>query len=649
MSAESLNTVSRWRTRPVFLSSTFKDMQAERDYLRNIVMPRLEEELRKRRHHLDWIDLRQGVESGTTTSEEQRELLVLKTCLAEIERSRPFIVVLLGDRYGWVPPAERMEAASREAGLQIGTIGKSVTALEIEFGILKKSQELRRHCFFYLREPLPYEVLPKELRADYSEQFAADDQAAARCKALNELKARLNTDPELKSRIRTYKGDWDTKENRVTSLEAWGEMVFQDLWQELDIETRVFAAAPAPTWKESERATLAEFVEQRSRDFTGRTETISSLLAIAKSPIGEGTSWAVGVTGRPGSGKSALFAELHCKLEADPGVFLLANAAGATIRGASVDSMLRRWIAELATFLEVSDPLPEKATVENVDQAFRSLLGNASMKKRVVVLLDALDQLEPTPRAQFLTWRPEPWPPNAKLIATTVLGTQSGNLAQMAGVSNFELPPLTSGDACSIARRIWQRWHVPWSDDVWQTLNQKQLADKSLAVGNPLWTALACEQLALLDADDFARAEKQFAEEVNPQTRLIRLRHEIAERMPPDVCGIYRWLFEHAERIHGKKLVRSFLVAITLSRHGWRESDLQLLMPRLSDVLDNGLGILPKNLVFDTVMRLGLRRFDPKYTGESRLPIGLNCVFLFRSHVRHLENRPRLQRGKLIP
>jgi hypothetical protein len=82
----------------------------------------------KRRHHLEWIDLRQGVESGAASTEEERELLVLKVCLDEIKRSRPFLIVLLGDRYGWVPPADRMDAAADEAGFSAEVHGRSVTA-----------------------------------------------------------------------------------------------------------------------------------------------------------------------------------------------------------------------------------------------------------------------------------------------------------------------------------------------------------------------------------------------------------------------------------------------------------------------------------------------------------------------------------------
>jgi len=109
-------TSSIWLTRPVFISSTFRDMQAERDYLRHVLFPRLEEELRKGRIQFEAIDLRQGVETADVPDEAAREHLVLKVCLEEIQRIRTFLIVLLGDRYGWVPPEERMAAAVEEAG-----------------------------------------------------------------------------------------------------------------------------------------------------------------------------------------------------------------------------------------------------------------------------------------------------------------------------------------------------------------------------------------------------------------------------------------------------------------------------------------------------------------------------------------------------
>jgi hypothetical protein len=71
------------------------DMQAERDHLRTHVFPELEERLRERRHFLEWVDLRLGVAAGAEADESARELKVLKVCLAEVKRCRPFLIVLL--------------------------------------------------------------------------------------------------------------------------------------------------------------------------------------------------------------------------------------------------------------------------------------------------------------------------------------------------------------------------------------------------------------------------------------------------------------------------------------------------------------------------------------------------------------------------
>src|ERR671939_425863 len=103
-----MSQYSPWRARPLFISSTFTDMHAERDYLQQYVFPELAERLRAHRHHLEVVDLRWGVETASQPQRRAKELLVLKVCFAEIDRSRPFLIGLLGDRYGWIPPAERV-------------------------------------------------------------------------------------------------------------------------------------------------------------------------------------------------------------------------------------------------------------------------------------------------------------------------------------------------------------------------------------------------------------------------------------------------------------------------------------------------------------------------------------------------------------
>ena len=103
----------------IFVSSTFRDMQAERDALRDLVLPRVNEFAEKYGRAVEIIDLRWGVDTTSAESEAEQNEKVLRTCLDEIERSRPFFLALIGDRYGWTPPPKEMEAALQAAAFPL--------------------------------------------------------------------------------------------------------------------------------------------------------------------------------------------------------------------------------------------------------------------------------------------------------------------------------------------------------------------------------------------------------------------------------------------------------------------------------------------------------------------------------------------------
>lgn len=83
----------------VFLSSTFKDMNAERDVLIKNVFPRLREwAYDKLNVRIQEIDLRWGV-----TEEQVKRGQVLDVCLEGIDECKPYFLSILGKRYGWIP------------------------------------------------------------------------------------------------------------------------------------------------------------------------------------------------------------------------------------------------------------------------------------------------------------------------------------------------------------------------------------------------------------------------------------------------------------------------------------------------------------------------------------------------------------------
>jgi len=565
-----------WRSRPVFVTSTFRDMQAERDHLHNHVFPELEERLRERFHNLEPIDLRWGVETVSVDEERSKELLVLKVCLAEIERSRPFLIALIGARYGWVPPEERMSAAAEEAGYQADLSGKSVTALEIEFGVLD-SPEQRRRSRFYFREPLPYAEMHPTTAADFSDEHSPEPGAREAHARLTALKARIER--QMPDRVRRYQATWDPEKQRVAGLEEWGRQILEDLWADLEEETREYALRPVTTWQGQERWILEQFIERQCRDFVGREETIRELLGLATSAAGEGQPWGRCLVGPSGSGKSSVSARI-CRLLGQQDVFVLAHAAGISTRSTQVDSVLRRWTQELAEFLEIPDPAAELTSRDDLQEAFRDLLTRASASRRVVCLLDAMNQFERTPAAMHLTWLPPLWPENARLIATTIPGSESEALGKRPGVEMLSLPLLNEQEAEHIAVAVCRRYHKALHPQVLQALVSRRLPDGTPAAGIPLWLELALEQLLLLDADDFARADREFTG--TPEQRLHALLLDVAGKFPPDVQSLYGHLLQRTEEVYGEKWARTFANLIAVTESGLRESDFEALLPTLT-------------------------------------------------------------------
>jgi tetratricopeptide (TPR) repeat protein len=563
---------SSWRTRPVFVSSTFRDMQAERDHLVRTVFPHVVEQLAKRRARVQSIDLRLGVETTSVADEQHKEHLVLKVCLDEIERSRPFLIALVGDRYGWVPARERMDAVVEERGFETDTAGKSVTALEIEFGVFKNPSQSPR-SFFYLREPLPYHRMDARTRALFSDELATDEGHEDRWRRLGQLKTEIWK--RLGSQCRTYRATWDEKANKVTGLAQFGELVTHDLLNALIAEADELENLAPPS-------ELDEFIERRSERFVGREDTVKRLIDHATSSAEDDTR-VVCIVGVPGSGKSALFAHTYRQLETRRDLWVLPHASGISPTASDVDVVLRGWTRELATRLGIANPVEDSPGGQELEECFRVTLARACAGRRVVILIDALDQLEHSMRGLHVTWLPRLWPSNARLIATTLPGTQVEALRARPGSRVEELRPIDAFEAEAIARGVYERYHRRPNADTIGELLAKKRPDGSPASESPLWIALAAEQLNLLDQDDFVRADLDFAG--TAEQRLSQMVLGEARALPPTVAELYARAFERAERAYGAGLTRATVALIGLSRTGLREQDLLALLPRVARLL----------------------------------------------------------------
>ena len=132
----TLTRTMKWRNYSVFISSTFTDMHSERDYLQMYVFPEINKELKKYSISLRIIDLRWGVDTLGENPESIEEK-VMRVCFDEIDRSRPFFIGLLGNRYGWEPSNSNNTFHQNKGISKAG----SITSMEIEYGFFLKKNK----------------------------------------------------------------------------------------------------------------------------------------------------------------------------------------------------------------------------------------------------------------------------------------------------------------------------------------------------------------------------------------------------------------------------------------------------------------------------------------------------------------------------
>jgi telomerase protein component 1 len=533
-----------WRTVRVFISSTFLDMQAERDHLVRFVFPRLRETLARRRIHLVDIDLRWGV-----TAEQS----ALDLCLDEIDRCRPRFICMLGGRYGWVPP-DRTE---------------SITASEVVYGALdpSKSTDFR---FFYFRDAAATAAIPDADAGDYRE--APDSDAAA---ALEQLKQRVRA---AGVSVVEYACAWDAASRRVVGLERFGAAVHDDLLASVDEEFGPADDQPSDEFAD-ERAAMEAFVETRvERYVVGSRGPLFERLRAHTEGRGDG-GWLL-LVGEPGTGKSALMGRFWrdvIEASGSPGPrgpLVLAHFAGATAASVSARQVLRRFCHELGAANGVDEALPDET--DKLRDLLVTRLKAAGERGLVLLIVDAVNQIEGGGTGAT-NWLPHPLPPGVRGIASLLSGTALDALRERRPpLVEVALEPVSAADATAIIDGFLDRYRKALDASQREALLAKRDA------GRPLYLVTALEELRTLGTYD----------EISARIR----------EMPGDVEALFDWVLARLEgdqgfrdgdhRAIGADLVRSYCSLLAAGRVGMTETELaELAAPggdgQPADVLGN--------------------------------------------------------------
>jgi tetratricopeptide (TPR) repeat protein len=492
-------------------------MQSERDWLVRFVFPRLRQELLQWRIHLVDVDLRWGV-----TSEQD----ALSVCREIVDECRPRFLCVLGGRYGWVPPGKT----------------RSITADEVHYGVLDRGLTSRGFAYFYFRDPSATATMVETVPGEFREpagSYGAD--------ALAELKTAI-VDVGLQPFF--YRAQWDDRSGRLIGLKAFGDRVYADVKQSIAQEFGPMTGEPPDEFTQ-ERAAMEAFIEERIQRFVlgSRQPIWDELWNHAASTGGNGY---LCLTGAAGSGKSAFLGKF-CQdyRTASPQDLVIPHFVGASPGSTDVRRTLRRLCHELVTGTGLTAQIPEDP--EKLHVVFFELLSQASDKKRIVILLDAINQFDPTTQLVDWSWLPETLPATARIMLSSLSGLALDSLRQRRQPPRLvELQPLDATDREAIIREFLNRYRKSLTAGQQETLLAKADA------GTPLYLLVALEELRTLGTFE-----------------------EISDRiaqLPPDIGGLFIWILKRLEaddgfrdasgRKIGQDLVPRFLALLAASRHG---------------------------------------------------------------------------------
>lgn len=463
------------RTFRIFVSSTFSDLKAERDALQKHVFPRLRELCAQHGARFQAIDLRWGVSEEAALDQQ-----TMNICLGEINRCqrtspRPNFIVLLGDRYGWMPPPPQIPAwefvtllehihqpedlsllrewyrldenavpaeyclqprfGSMEAyevwqplESRLQRILERAAILadldpeqRIKYSTSATEQEImngalgvpgaEEHVFSFLRQ---INGLPQDSRArGYLDldNNGSADQTAAQ--KLANLKYRLEA--RMPDNTYHYRASWLGNRINLEHLKQLCQDVYHCL-SEVILEELTTLQSADPLEREIE--SHQNFGQERARLFVGRTELLGRIQAIPASP----DQHPLAIWGQSGTGKSALMAKAFEQVcEENPNAELVQRFIGATPESSNGRALLESLCRQVSRIVGTD----ESTIPADYDELVRELPMRLSLiqpGQQLILFLDALDQLSDSDNARNLAWLPAKLPRGVRIIVSTLPG-----------------------------------------------------------------------------------------------------------------------------------------------------------------------------------------------------------------------------------
>lgn len=494
----------------VFISSTFRDLQEEREHLVKKIFPEIRSLCRERGVTFTEVDLRWGL-----TEEEATLGRIIRTCLEEVDKCRPYFIGIIGNRYGWVPELHEIlmdpELLAKYPWVEdLAIEGTSVTEMEFIHGVFNESAVEGDCAFFYHK--------------------SGDVQDADDSERLRSLIDRV------RSTGRPYR-EFDTADNLGAEVRRSLITMIDFYWPE--------GEAPSPL--ELECRSHMAYAASRRRAYIpnpSHRNVFTCWLDKGSTPLVVG--------GDSGLGKSSLVAYLvEYYRRSRPNALVVEYYVGASQTSGTPFSIIRYLIESIRERFGIEEPMP--TTAEEHFASLPNWLLRAEhladqIGTSVLIIIDAVHQLDEAGRR--MAWLPKTIPPGVKLIISSSPGEAFERLSEREW-ERLDVLPI---DDDNVRRSIVVRYLGEFRKGISPQRLQRVTSD--VKASSPLYLRVVAEELRL-------HGEHETLDAMIDRCVMAR-----------DLLALFQVVLERIERDFGAGLVRDILTAIGASRSGLSETEI---------------------------------------------------------------------------
>lgn len=494
----------------IFVSSTFSDMQSERDMIRKKVLPRLRHFSRKMGQDVSIVDLRWGI-SGEEMESDKVMSKILSVCAEEIDSCQPYFVLLLGDRYGTLPDeASLITFLKKHPEISSETLRhKSITEIEAILAIQKRLDTLKP--IVCIRNSELLDKIPQQYVSIYSD-------TGEKAELLSAFKKSIQNNSI--ANVISYNVDWDTEKLEVCGLEAFADRLTESLIQQIANNI-----GESETSLEKEAMTFDNTViNNYLKRYVPRNEYISDIISFVN-----GEKTVLVLNGASGSGKTYIMSKATDIFSKTNGYKTVSLFLGYGFYDSSLENILTNLIYRLNNMVEKPVSVEKEASLKDLKLIATGLIKDICKTQKLVILVDNLSALQFEDMEQFFAAFPLPKNNSSyKLLVST----------------NNDSPVVTN----ALAGYAWHTMEILGIDEEkMQQMVSNLLAEEGKELGkkaltafynsslfrSPLYISLALKRLMMLSGADFKNIyELSLRENVDGGEALSKYLIHLIENLP---------------------------------------------------------------------------------------------------------------------